>query len=161
MKKSIRPRTLSLRPIQSLRDFQCVRHIRNNCRHFMTNDTRKINVVEQAIYWLKQKVDRFTIIFLGYDECEKPIAFGVIHYDDMLAPWVTGGILRHYRGMGYGRQLFQQLCDNAHGPVNLEVWASNKPAHSLYQTLGFHELSRRPKGTDEVIIMRAEPKQWP
>lgn len=68
-----------------------------------------------------------------------------------------------WRGLGYGRRMMCRLLDLArwYGAerVFLEVRPSNPVAQSLYDSLGFHEIGRRPGyypaegGREEAIVM--------
>lgn len=147
-------RTLALRRVAGLRDLQQVRRIRNECRVFMTRDTHKISWLEQVSYWQKYKFNRFTTIFLGRNECNKDIAYGVIAHDERLQPWATGGLLKAYRGLGYGRLLFRSLCYHSYEPIFLEVLEENESALNLYRSLGFQELSVEKRGMQTVITMK-------
>ncbi len=54
-----------------------------------------------------------------------------------------------YRGHGYARQVLRSLIDYAKGigieNITLEVRASNTPAISLYESLGFYRTGERPR----------------
>jgi ribosomal-protein-alanine N-acetyltransferase len=68
-----------------------------------------------------------------------------------------------HRGLGLGRLLLRRLLDiarwNGAGRVFLEVRPSNPVAQSLYRSIGFEEIGRRPKyypakeGREDAIVM--------
>ena len=70
-----------------------------------------------------------------------------------------------YRKQGVGRmlvcELVRRLQENKVSCLTLEVRASNEPAISLYQSLGFVEVGRRPgyyhKPKEDALILR---KEW-
>ncbi len=71
-----------------------------------------------------------------------------------------------YRGQGLGRHLLRRLLDiarwNGAERVFLEVRPSNPLAKSLYESLGFKEIGRRPRyypaknGREDAIVMVLE-----
>lgn len=79
------------------------------------------------------------------------------------------GVLKKYWGLGIGRALSEACiaCAKEAGYVQLEleVVADNLPAVRLYESLGFTEFGRNPKGYrsrkngwQELILMRLELK---
>jgi ribosomal-protein-alanine N-acetyltransferase len=68
-----------------------------------------------------------------------------------------------HRGLGLGRFLLRRLLDiarwNGAGRVFLEVRPTNPVAQSLYRSMGFEEIGRRPKyypakdGREDAIVM--------
>lgn len=69
----------------------------------------------------------------------------------------------HHRGLGFGRILLRRLIDiarwNGATRVFLEVRPSNPVAQTLYLSMGFSEIGRRPKyypakeGREDAIVM--------
>jgi ribosomal protein S18 acetylase RimI-like enzyme len=161
------PVKLQMRPALGFRDFMLVRRIRNSCREYMTRDQSHISFPRQLLYFLRyHMVDRMSVLYIGEDEFHRPIAYGLISYDETLTPWVSGGILPGYRGHGYGRELFKYISEQWHFPIWLEVLASNLPALKLYNGLGFLETKRVPlirndrsgaSRQETVITMRKNP----
>lgn len=120
-----------------------VRRIRNSCNEYMTRDRSSINIVRQLLYFLRyHMVDKMSVLYIGEDKYHRPIAYGLISYDETLTPWISGGILPKYRGKGYGKELFKFLSESWQFPVWLEVLASNSIAFKLYNGLGFVETGR-------------------
>lgn len=70
-----------------------------------------------------------------------------------------------YRRMGIGRKLIQQLITDLKARkavcLVLEVRASNDPAISLYESMGFSQIGRRPNyyrhPKEDALILR---KEW-
>lgn len=127
----------------------------------MTQDQSYISILSQLVFFLKYHAsDRLRVLYIGEDESHRPIAYGLISYDESLRPWISGGILPRYRGKGYGMELFKFLSND--WDSFLEVLASNERAHTLYTKLGFQETKRRlrvirtkhePERTETVITM--------
>jgi ribosomal-protein-alanine N-acetyltransferase len=71
-----------------------------------------------------------------------------------------------HRGQGLGRHLLRRLLDvarwNGAGRVFLEVRPSNPLAKTLYESVGFKEIGRRPRyypareGREDAIVMALE-----
>ena len=69
-----------------------------------------------------------------------------------------------HRRKGIGRMLTQALCDSLWQKgsqcITLEVRASNNPAKSLYESMGFVSVGRRPRyysrPTEDADILRKE-----
>jgi ribosomal-protein-alanine N-acetyltransferase len=71
-----------------------------------------------------------------------------------------------HRGQGLGRHLLRRLLDvarwNGAGQVFLEVRPSNPLAKTLYESVGFKEIGRRPRyypardGREDAIVMALE-----
>lgn len=70
-------------------------------------------------------------------------------------------VVKHLRGMGYGREQVLHLLDVARkkgaGVATLEVRESNIPARRLYESLGFRSVGRRrgyyAKTNEDAIVM--------
>ncbi len=157
---------LQFRPAESLRDFMVVRRIRNSCREFMTREQGHISYVDQLLFFVKYHIlEKMRLMYIGEDKYYRPVAYGLISYDEHLMPWVSGGVLPSLRGKGYGSQLFKFLSSEWHMPVYLEVLESNKRALKLYTSLGFQEIDRKMTSritkdklahTEVVITMRKD-----
>jgi len=73
------------------------------------------------------------------------------------------GLLKDYRGQGLGRKLMEAAISAAKTQgmerVELEVFASNSPAITLYRKLGFREEGRKLKARkidgayDDIVVM--------
>jgi GNAT superfamily N-acetyltransferase len=145
--------------ITTFRDFNTNRLIRNECSVFLTNNTKSIGLLEEFRFWNKTRNSEEVHLFLGYNEGNYPIAYGLIKKDESSIPWLSGGLRLNYRGQGYGKLLFQALCDYSeihwNLPAHLEVRQFNIRAHKLYINLGFKEVTRESRKIferSEVII---------
>lgn len=154
----------------TLEDAEAMRQIRNTCREFMTKDQREITAEEQ-IRWF-QSLDLGNVlpfVFREHDSFESfKIGYGLIRaiaddqtlHDDHLPGrvrwWISGGLLRPWRGRGFGKQLFAQLANYVHDQLQmscwLKVWFDNLPARRLYDRLGFKEVTRSANG---ILTMSA------
>jgi ribosomal protein S18 acetylase RimI-like enzyme len=74
------------------------------------------------------------------------IGYGQIIIIDSTPTIVNVGILKEYRGKGYGKALMHYLLkvlkENAYSGVYLKVSESNLPALTLYKSLGFNVLKQ-------------------
>lgn len=81
----------------------------------------------------------------------------------------TVAVAADQQGRGLARTLLRQLLAGADASgvthTFLEVRADNAPALGLYASLGFEEISRRPRyyadGSDAVIMRRPRPQATP
>lgn len=80
-----------------------------------------------------------TECFLFLTSADAPIGCGVIRHDEE-GDWITGGLVPHWRGMGFGRNLFEAILKKAKRPAMLEVRCDNERARILYDRLGFKSL---------------------
>jgi ribosomal protein S18 acetylase RimI-like enzyme len=111
----------------------------------MAQEQKYISIFGQILFFFKYHAsDRFRVLYIGEDEHKRPIAYGLLVYDENLQPWISGGILDGHRGKGYGQDLFKFLSSDWPMDVYLEVPISNFRAHKLYTKLGFLEIGRRP-----------------
>jgi RimJ/RimL family protein N-acetyltransferase len=76
--------------------------------------------------------------------------------------WLGMGLLASHRGIGLGRNLLAATLNAARGRferVELEVYASNRPAIALYEKAGFAHEGRRREAlkrdgqVDDIILM--------
>ena len=135
---------------QTIWYFLKVRIIRNECRHFLTNNTNHISVLKQVKFWVD--VSNGNNIEVYYFEVDgNVIGYGLIRIDGKKR-WITGGIRTAYRGLGFGRHLFQKLIDiSLPNEVWLEVMDWNTNALALYRSLKFKKAGKR---GEHIIIMK-------
>lgn len=157
----MRHQHFDLWPAETLEHAEYMRRVRNECRQFMTRDTREISREDQ-IAWF-QALDRDTTRpFFGLAIDIKNgvasgdvLAYGLVRLIDNRW-WISGGVLPEWRGHGYGRKLFEALTsivnDGMHRTCWLEVRASNTRAYNLYRALGYIPL-RDDWGDDDIWIM--------
>lgn len=137
--------TVELKEISNLFDALIVRNIRNACRLFMTRDRSFIGLWRQLLWWreysrqINKKKMRCYLVYFN----KKAIGYGLVRINDNKV-WISGGIFKEYRGKGYGKQLFQKLCNVVDPePVYLEVLKNNTVAYNLYQRIGFKIIKER------------------
>lgn len=96
----------------------------------------------------------------------KIIGYGVLSVGAGEAHILNVCIAPRHQGQGHGRHLVQRLIDLARWHraerVFLEVRPSNPTAQTLYESLGFNEVGRRPRyypareGREDAIVMAME-----
>jgi ribosomal-protein-alanine N-acetyltransferase len=96
----------------------------------------------------------------------KIIGYGILSVGAGEAHVLNVCIDPEQRGQGFGRHLMKRLLDiarwNGAERVFLEVRPSNPNAQTLYESMGFHEIGRRPRyypahnGREDAIVMALE-----
>jgi ribosomal protein S18 acetylase RimI-like enzyme len=122
-------------------EIERLRLIRNNCRQFMTNNQQEISRSEQLAWFKSLDPDRHKVFLfkVPHEGVYYPVGYGIVNLDNWSAV-LTGGIVTGYRGLGYGRKLFEELVSQGlqyRKRVRLDVLRSNERAISLYKSLGF------------------------
>jgi ribosomal protein S18 acetylase RimI-like enzyme len=122
-------------------DIQMLRLIRNNCRLYMTNNQEMISRQQQIDWYKNLNTDEYKVFLfkVPHEGIYHPIGYGIVKLDSGSAV-LTGGIIRGYRGFGYGEVLFKELVSQGlqyRKCVRLDVLRSNSRALKLYQKLGF------------------------
>lgn len=154
--------SLQIREATTFHDAEAMRQVRNACRIFMTRTQEEITFERQKEWFLglDRKVtlpyvascQQTDPVQIGFEEVHTEIGYGLIRFAEERW-WVSAGLLPHYRGKGYGEQLFRYLIDAAGTPCWLEVLETNIPAWRLYCKLGFREVTRGPSSHGTVITM--------
>lgn len=153
---------LVLKPVRDLLDVEAMRVVRNACREYMTRDVEEISSVAQAAWWATltagDPVFETWQPYVVYDGATV-IGYGILWHGERVndrrfpeshdAWWLTGGLLPQYRGLGYGRWLFERLIELAGVPCWLEVRRDNARARLLYDSFGFLPVGATP----DVITM--------
>ncbi len=153
---------VQLQEVANLKDALIMARIRNECRLFMTHDTRRIELDSQRhwfenIYKQLHSVREMTCYLFYKTGNSNPIGYGVIKKSNEKY-WLTGGLLKKDRGQGYGRKLFQLLINNTPGKeIWLSVLESNSVASGLYEKLGFKpdSLGKNDIGKN-LVVMRLQ-----
>ena len=141
-----------------------MRVVRNECRQFMTQDTREISREDQVTWF--QALDRYhTRPFVGLtynihngQATGAVIAYGLVRKIDSRW-WISGGIAPEWRGQGFGRELFSALTTIVTRGIGracwLEVHGDNERAFRLYASLGF-VIDPAPSASNApgVLVMR-------
>lgn len=119
---------------------EILRNIRNECKEFMTRNTKYITAEEQQV-WFKEafrKYELYLVYCIEHGVIVVDAGFGLIHKneDEFL---LTGGLKPDYRNKGLGKPLFKFLVDQCHKglPIRLEVLKSNTRAFKTYESLDF------------------------
>lgn len=109
------------------------------------NDTR-IPLTLEDMYYDEEQDYYFEKGAVLVKKDDRYIGYGQIIIIDSAPTIVNIGILKEYRGMGYGKALMHYLLkvlkDNAYSGVYLKVSESNLPALNLYKSLGFNILKQ-------------------
>lgn len=140
--------------VRDYSDALIVRNIRNECRDYMTNDSKYITVKAQTQWWKEIKADPTWQVYLFIDD-GKEVGYGIVRYREG-RHWVTGGLIESARGRGLGRILFARLTEIAAKDFHayLEVRKDNTRAINLYRSLGYRYLGEPREG---VLLMRTSP----
>lgn len=150
----IESRTLVMHLVKDHTEALAVAMIRNECRHWMTNDTSALDVARQYEFFDKIRNDSKLWLFIAFLE-GVPCGYGVLKLHRNKA-CLTGGLATPFRGRGIGKQLFSMLrcaaCDMGRKPW-LTVLRSNERAVRLYIKLGFHIT----KATKDIYTMEYRP----
>lgn len=151
---------MRLESVRSLADAVRMRAVRNTCRNFMTRDTSRVSVARQVRWYYGTYLPRFragvTKAWLMKTTSGLAVGWGYLNYDGENA-WVTGGLLRSFRGMRLGKRIFRHLTNMSRvcgWEPWLEVYAWNEAGLATYRSLGYEEVFRRGEGRKEVITMR-------
>jgi ribosomal protein S18 acetylase RimI-like enzyme len=145
---------VKIRRVQDFAEAYACALIRNECRQWMTNDTKVIGVGEQVEFFKRvwrNNSPRFFIACYGY----VPVGYAIIKVEGKSA-CLTGGIAKDFRGRGLGRELFEYLiayCIAGRLKPWLSVLRSNRRAIRLYKSLGF-EITRF---TKRIYTMEYKP----
>lgn len=145
--------TLFFEKIQTQKDAELLRNIRNSCRVYMTRHTELISK-EQQEKWFETSAHKYAayiVYVMEHGAIVTYAGFGLIHLNDTES-LLTGGFLEEYRNIGLGTDLFDFLLSTALErslPVKLEVLKENIRALKVYEKLGF----RTYEETEEIYRM--------
>lgn len=142
-------------PVRTFAAAQQMRAIRNGVAPYMTQNRQQIGWLRQAWwFWrvyapaLKAGTMKAWLLWAG----EFPVGYGLMR-SHQGRWWVTGGLVPHARGQGYGRMLFTKLTQAATykaGEAWLEVRMDNLRARRLYEWLGYQDVSTK----GDIVTMR-------
>lgn len=140
--------------VNTKKDAEKLREVRNSCREFMTHHTDVISKTQQLDWFLNldtKKIQPF--LFLKEKEV---VGYGLINYKDQY-PWITGGLLPEYRGQGMGKLLFITLItlcrELKEKVVMLDVLNTNTAALALYNKLGFNAVETNDTTTTMRLVL--------
>lgn len=146
--------TYILKQIETDGELQQVRVVRNECRLFMTRNTKEISEIEQRAWYClldKQKNKIFLLLKFEHGVIMSVAGYGLVRQEGGVVV-LSGGLTESCRGQGVGEILFTQLIEEAkkfNQPIWLEVLKTNINAHKLYEKLGFENIGEK----DDIIIM--------
>jgi len=134
-----------------------IRHVRNSVMLNMTGNNQFIGYTQQQKWFDTLDHDNFKVFLFWVDDYPvgHPAGYGIVRQEGGRV-LLTGALVEEFRGKGYGRQLFTLLTRFAikrWGSASLDVLATNKPALSLYKSLGFVETRKEVDADREIICM--------
>lgn len=166
---------LRLRPVETATEALAVALIRNECRRWMTRNTRALDVGQQLEFFRNTRRRRPRHLLLVVERAETtlrptrtrrmgdsamewvPAGYAVLRREGRQI-WLTGGLAAPFRGRGLGRQIFTkltQIVEIVKKEAWLEVRKSNRRALRLYRSLGFEEVpGSKFKVQKGVLVMR-------
>jgi ribosomal protein S18 acetylase RimI-like enzyme len=127
--------------------------------------------VERSAAFIRELIAGLGVQVVAVDEADKVVGWCDIVRGERETVAHTGslgmGLLKEYRGQGLGRKLMDAAIAAAKSQgverVELEVYASNAAAVTLYRKLGFREEGRKLKARkvdgayDDSIVMALFP----
>lgn len=108
-----------------LTDAEIVRTLRNSGRQWMTRDPRELSQAEQAQFWARRSVLECPIWIAQI--ATTPIGYGLLRREKDRW-WCSLAVAPRYRGMGFGRQIYQYLAHATNQDVYAEILADNTPS---------------------------------
>lgn len=141
------PLKLFVAPVRTPEQAQQMRHIRNQCRSYMTRHTSFITKEDQELWW--RGFNPLLMSAYLYLVDGDPVGYGLITCEGLKC-WVSGGLLPNWRDKGLGRQIFEHLTRECWVEPWLEVRADNTRAKKVYERLGYRETGE----SDGVVTMR-------
>jgi ribosomal protein S18 acetylase RimI-like enzyme len=122
----------------SLGDYMFLRRLRNQVRHFMTNDTEPISYFRQFRFFLAMKVKSQSVasfrIFVA--TCgPRPVGYLLTRTIDGIA-YITEAVDPSFRRQGIGKQLVA-FAQDRHAEIVAEIRTENEPSIALHHAMGF------------------------
>jgi len=108
------------------RQFMAIRHIRNECRRWMTNDTGRVSREQQLQFMRAVQSDPSQLV-VGYRVDGTVVAYGYARpMPDEAGVFVSLGVRKIMRGQGLGtfvyRNLAQRCSDRGHVIAEIQAW---------------------------------------
>lgn len=131
--------SLTVELVETPEQAEALRRLRNQCRVFMTNDTRRVGKARQRRFYRAQIAPGTVRAFLARGEDGQPVAYGLLRAAEGFW-WLSCGVAAHARGRGAGTALVRLVTAaglNTGRPVRLEVWADNDRAVHVYEKAGY------------------------
>lgn len=129
---------ITIERVTTLEQAQELRRLRNDCRAWMTRDTRRVGEDAQREFFGTQIAPGAVRAWLAYSDHEA-VAFGLLRASEGCW-WLTCGVAGKYRGHGLGTGIVKHVTAAGLGtglPVRLEVWADNDRAVHVYEKAGY------------------------
>lgn len=145
---------MRLTKVNSLWQSVILMFIRNDCREFMTHDQSKITLHKQ-LKWFNDINSKMNFAAYIFWNGIIPIGYGLFKKrqdDDRV--WISGGILKVFRGKHFGSMLFEKLINIQDGELWLDVFKTNTAAIRIYKKLGFRKVSEDINQYGQIIIMK-------
>jgi ribosomal protein S18 acetylase RimI-like enzyme len=144
--------------IDSLDRAQELRMLRNECAEWMTKDTSQITPSRQEQFY-RDKIATGKIG--GFLACEygKPVAYGLLVWDDEGRPWSSTGVSASRRGEGLGRVITVENVKRAHGhgvPIWAEVRRDNTAQQKICHSIGYQVVDAFNRDGLTIDVMRCD-----
>jgi RimJ/RimL family protein N-acetyltransferase len=127
--------------------------IRNDCRTFLTHDQSKLTISKQ-IKWFNEIYPNHPGSAYLFWNGIIPIGYGFIQKKEDGKNWISGGVIKMFRGKHFGSQLFKMLIGQMNSELWLDVFKTNTAALRIYRKLGFRKWSEDITQYGQVIVMK-------
>ncbi len=126
-------------PVTTDEDVEAMRVIRNAGRQWMTEDQREISVGEQRAWWEKSRqraAKDFLPVVYREQGSDAVVGYGVIDRRDGDL-MVSLAVAPAFRGLGYGRKIYECLARLAGEKVLAVIRADNAPSIAAAKRAGY------------------------
>lgn len=120
---------LSIVRVQTLREALRLRHVRNECRDWMTTNREEITIDQQVKWWFTTLKNGKTLEAYLLLDGHTPAGYGILRKKGGEENWVTVGLAAAYRRKGLGRILIGIMAELAYQDGRtpwVEILDSNK-----------------------------------
>lgn len=148
--------SLTVKPVGTLEQAQELRHLRNECRGWMTRDTGLVSGPAQREFFSAQIAPGAVRAWLAYAG-HAPVAYGLLRASEGCW-WLSVGVTATCRGHGVGTALVRLVTTaglDSGERVKLEVWADNERAIRVYEKAGFVLESEAERDGRCLLVMAA------
>jgi len=147
---------LSFEPVDSLERAEVLRVLRNECAEWMTRDTSLISAEQQQVFYRERiatgQVEGFLMLAGA-----RPVAYGLLIWDEDGRAWSSTGVSVSKRGAGYGRIVTVENVRRAHGhgvPMWAEVRRDNLGQQRICLSIGYETVDEIMRDGMIVDVMR-------
>ena len=147
---------LTVERVETLEQAQELRHLRNECRAWMTRDQRIVSGPAQKGFYGSQIVSGASKAWLLRHDGDA-VAFGLLRASEGCW-WLTCGVAGLYRDRGLGLAVVRLATTaglDTGLPVKLEVWADNERAVHVYEKAGYAVESETERDGRRLLTMAA------